>query len=150
MSANPNGIYGPGVNDTSKRLYIGPNFYGVNTIVTWDLDGTVGAGTMCPRIQTTPIHFNNLTYISPGVYEIIFYIDDENTTVAKDLPDFTIYGYLNGKNETEINVHNGIGLLKLDTNDYLSNQTNEIWISAGSLFDEERTFRVIFYYNITN
>lgn len=150
MSANPEGIYAAGVNDTSKRLFLGPNFYGINSIVTWNLEGTVGAGTMCPRIQTTAIHFNNLTYLSPGNYSINFYIDENNTVLASKLPDFKIYAYLNGEHETEINVHNGIGNFKFNTSDYLKNQTNEIWISSGSLFDEERIFRVIFYYNITD
>jgi hypothetical protein len=74
MSANPEGIYGPGQWNESLRLKLDPNWYGTNTLVTWDYDtGVVGYGTMCPRISTTAIKFDNLTCNSPGNYSIVFY-----------------------------------------------------------------------------
>jgi parallel beta-helix repeat protein len=57
MSANPEGIYGPGQWNESLRLKLDPNWYGTNNLVTWDIDtGVVGYGTMCPRISTTAIN----------------------------------------------------------------------------------------------
>lgn len=80
MSANPEGIYGPGQWNESLRLKLDSNWYGTNNLVTWDYDtGVVGYGTMCPRISTTPIKFNNLTFNSPGNYSIVFYKNESVT-----------------------------------------------------------------------
>lgn len=144
MSANPNGIYAPGANDSSKALHIGYNWFGVNRLVTWVQDETVGAGTMCPRIRANAICFTNLTYVSPGKYNVYFL---RNGTLADELPDFRMFVSLNDI-ESTFEVHNGVGTISLDPSVYLTNETNIIKISSGSLNDEERTFKVIFIYEI--
>ena len=64
VSANPNGIYGPGEWNDTLKLQLGPNWYGTNKYTTWGLNQT-GPGTICPRIHTTLIAYN-ITCISPG------------------------------------------------------------------------------------
>ena len=146
MSANPEGIYGPGEWNDSLKLFIGPNWYGTNTLVTWDLNGTVGAGSMCPRIKTTTIVMN-LTYVEPGVYNVDFY---KNGSLAVNLPVFTIYSTFNNiSSDDPVVIVNGSGVLKLDKNSF-NNDYNLIEISAGPLDSEDRIYYVIFNYLIPN
>ena len=150
MSANPEGIYGPGQWNESLRLKIGPNWYGTNNLVTWDYDtGVVGYGTMCPRISTTAIKFDNLTFNSPGNYSIIFYKEGE---VASNLSDFEMFATLNRGTAKEIevqfNVTNGVGTFVLNATNY-NIENNIIEISVGSLIDSTyRTFKITFSYNV--
>ena len=150
MSANPEGIYGPGQWNESLRLKIDPNWYGTNNLVTWDYDtGVVGYGTMCPRISTTAIKFDNLTYNSPGNYSIVFY---KNGEVASNLPEFDMYATLNRATAKEIEINfkvvNGVGTFKFDSANY--NTTNNlIEISVGSLIDSTyRTFKITSKYEV--
>ena len=141
MSANPEGIYGPGEWNDSLKLFIGPNWYGTNHLVTWDLDGTVGAGSMCPRIKTSTI-IMNLTYRETGVYDVNFY---KNGSLAVDLPVFTVYYTFNNINDEPVVIVNGSGLLRLDKNSFNSDY-NLIEISAGPLNSSERIYYVIYNY----
>ena len=143
MSANPEGIYGPGQWNDSLKLFIGPNWYGTNTLVTWDLNGTVGAGSMCPRIKTTTIVMN-LTFVEPGVYNVDFY---KNGSLAVNLPVFTVYSSFNNISDEPVVIVNGSGVLKLDKNSFNSDY-NLIEISAGPLDSEDRIYYVIFNYLI--
>lgn len=149
LSANPEGIYGGGLLNPDERLKLGPNWYGINDLVTWDYDtGVVGYGTMCPRISTTAIRFNNLTYNSPGNYSIVFY---KNGEVASNLSEFDMYATLNRASEKEVEVRfdvvNGVGLFTFDVNNY-EDSGNIIEISIGSLSDSTRTFKATFTYNV--
>lgn len=150
MSANPEGIYGPGQWNESLRLKLDPNWYGTNTIVTWDYDtGVVGYGTMCPRISTTAIKFNDLTYNAPGNYSIVFY---KNGEVASNLPEFDMYATLNRGTAKEIevnfNVVNGVGSFKFNADNY-NDSNNVIEISVGSLLDSTyRTFKITSKYDV--
>ena len=141
MSANPEGIYGPGEWNDDLKLFIGPNWYGTNHLVTWDLDGTVGAGSMCPRIKTSTI-IMNLTYRETGVYDVNFY---KNGSLAVDLPVFTVYYTFNNINDEPVVIVNGSGLLRLDKNSFNSDY-NLIEISAGPLNSSERIYYVIYNY----
>ena len=144
MSANPEGIYGPGEWDDTLKLHIGYNWYGTNHLVTWDLSGTVGAGSMSPRIKTNPITMN-LTYIKPGVYNISFY---KNGSLDINLPVFTIYSTFNNiSNDEPIIIVNGSGILKLDENSFNENY-NFIELSAGPLNSNDRIYYVIYNYII--
>ncbi len=144
MSANPEGIYGPGQWNDSLKLVIGANWYGTNHLVTWDLNGTVGAGTMCPRIKTTPITFN-MTCTKPGTYNVNFY---KNNTLDTNLPTFTLFFTLNiNGTETEIEIINGTGTITFNSSEYKSSD-NIIEVSAGSLKSTERVYYVIEKYNI--
>ena len=142
MSANPEGIYGPGEWNDSLKLFIGPNWYGTNHLVTWDLDGKVGAGSMCPRIKTSTI-IMNLTYREARVYDVKFY---KNGSLAVDLPVFTVYSTFNNVSDDEpVVIVNGSGLLRLDKNSFNSDY-NLIEISAGPLDSSERIYYVIYNY----
>ena len=144
MSANPEGIYGPGQWNDSLKLVIGPNWYGTNHLVTWDLNGTVGAGSMCPRIKTTPITFN-ITIVEPGTYSVNFY---KNGSIASNLPEFTVFFTLNvNGTEKEVNIINGTGTLTFNASDYKSTG-NIIEASAGSLKSNERIYYVISNYTV--
>ncbi len=146
MSANPEGIYGPGQWNDSLKLVIGANWYGTNHLVTWDLNGTVGAGTMCPRIKTTPITFN-ITCTKPGTYNVNFY---KNNTLDTNLPTFTLFFTLNvNGTETEIEITNGTGTITFNPSEYKSSD-NIIEVSAGSLKSTERIYYVIEKYNVPN
>ena len=150
MSANPEGIYGPGQWNESLRLKLDPNWYGTNTLVTWDYDtGVVGYGTMCPRISTTAIKFENLTYNSPGNYSIVFY---KNGEVASNLSEFDMYATLNRGTAKEVevnfNVVNGVGSFVFNSNNY-NDADNVIEISVGSLLDSTyRTFKISSRYEV--
>ena len=150
MSANPEGIYGPGQWNESLRLKLDANWYGTNNLVTWDYDtGVVGYGTMCPRISTTPIKFNNLTFNSPGNYSIVFY---KNESVASNLPEFEMFATLNRGTAKEVEVCfkviNGIGSFKFNSTNY-ELENNKIEISVGSLIDSTyRTFKITSSYDV--
>ena len=150
MSANPEGIYGPGQWNESLRLKLDPNWYGTNTLVTWDYDtGVVGYGTMCPRISTTAIKFDNLTCNSPGNYSIVFY---KNGEVASNLPEFDMYATLNRGTAKEVevnfNVVDGVGTFCFNADNY-NDAGNVIEISVGSLLDSTyRTFKITSKYNV--
>lgn len=150
MSANPEGIYGPGQWNDSLRLKIDPNWYGTNDLVTWDYDtGVVGYGTMCPRISSSPIRFDNLTCNSPGNYSIVFKKYGE---IASNLSEFDMYATLNRgtAKETEVNynVADGVGSFKFNSTNY-NDSGNVIEISVGSLIDSTyRTFKITFRYEV--
>ena len=150
MSANPEGIYGPGQWNESLRLKLDPNWYGTNNLVTWDYDtGVVGYGTMCPRISTTAIKFDNLTFNSPGNYSIVFY---KNGEIASNLAEFDMFATLNRgtAKEIEVNFHvnEGVGTFNFDAA-YFNASNNVIEISVGSLLDSTyRTFKITSTYNV--
>ena len=149
VSANPEGIYGPGEWDDNLKLVLGPNWYGTNTYVTWGENST-GPGTICPRIKTTLITFN-ITYEGNGNYDITFYKDNE---IATNLADLEIYATLNfnstnptKSSEIAIIVQNGVGSFSFNADSY-SSENNLIYISCGSLFDQNRIYQVIDSYNV--
>lgn len=150
MSANPEGIYGPGQYNESLRLKLDSNWYGTNNLVTWDNDtGVVGYGTMCPRISTTAIKFNNLTYNSPANYSIVFY---KNGDVASNLPEFEMYAALNRATSKEVEIKfmvvNGVGTFTFNPDNY-NDEGNVIEISVGSLLQSTyRTFKITSTYNV--
>lgn len=150
MSANPEGIYGPGQWNESLRLKLDPNWYGTNNLVTWDYDtGVVGYGTMCPRISTTAIKFDNLTFNSPGNYSIVFY---KNGEIASNLAEFDMFATLNRgtAKEMEVNfqINNGVGTFNFDAT-HFNDSNNVIEISVGSLLDSTyRTFKITSKYNV--
>ena len=150
MSANPFGIYGPGAEDESLRLKIGPNWYGVNSLRTWDYDtGIVGVGTMCPRIKAEVINFTNIEMLNPGTYKISFYKDGE---LATSLASFDIYATLNRGTDKETEVHfnviNGTGNFSFEKNQF-SDSDNKIEISVGSLINiVDRLYTVVYTYNV--
>jgi parallel beta-helix repeat protein len=148
ISANPGGIYGPGEFNNSLRLKLGSNWYGTNEYLTWSENGTQGAGTICPRINTTLIIFN-ISYIDNGKYKVSFY---NNGKVDKLLPEFKMYftlNYLTNKQiEKIITIKNGEGILEFKKDDYSEN--NIVEGSCGSLNDINRIYHVIFKYIIPN
>ena len=152
MSANPMGIYGPGEFNPELRLKIGPNWYGTNSLRTWDEEsGTVGVGTMCPRIQTTTIRFNVSEGESPGTYQINFYKDGE---LATNLATFDMYATINYGSDKQTEVHfdviEGTATFSFDKENYLENENN-IKFSVGSLINVSfRTYDVILTYNVTD
>ena len=145
MSANPEGIY-----TIYNKLNIDANWYGANRVTTWDNDtGNVGYGTMCPRINTTEIKFNNLTFNSPGNYSVVFYKNGEQ---ASDLSKFDLYATLNRGTDNEIevvfDVINGVGTFTFDTSHYVADN-NKIEISVGSLlYSTSRVFKVTYEYTV--
>ena len=150
MSANPNGIYGAGQWDEELRLKLDANWYGVNSLRTWDYEsGIVGVGTMCPRIKTTTIKFETIETESPGNYKINFY---KNGELATNLASFDIYATLNRNTDKKTEVHfyviNGTGTFSFDKADYLDSG-NTIEISVGSLINViDRIYTVVYTYNI--
>ena len=147
LSANPEGIYGGGLLDPTKKLQLEPNWYGTNNLVTWDNDaGVVGYGTMCPRINTTNIEFN-MTYNSPGNYAIKFY---KNGIIDSNLPVFDMFATLNNNVEVNFNVVDGVGTFTFDSSNF-NVENNVIDISIGSLIDStSRVFKVTYSYNVPN
>ena len=134
LSANPMGIYGNGLYDPNDKLQLDSNWYGTNSLVTWDNDtGIVGYGTMCPRINTTGIGFN-VTRSAAG-YEVVFYKYGE---VASNLPKFDIYAALNRGTDKEIeivfDVIEGVGTFDFDDANYFG-ENDIIEISIGPLTD---------------
>ena len=150
MSANPFGIYGPGAEDESLRLKIGPNWYGVNSLRTWDNDtGITGVGTMCPRIKTSEIKFDTLEGDTPGTYIINLKKEGELDT---SLASFDMYATLNYGTEKQTEVHfyvvNGTGQFSFDKANYIDGD-NTIKISVGSLINPDfRLYDVIYTYEI--
>ncbi len=144
VSANPNGIYGPGEWNDTLKLQLGPNWYGTNKYTTWGLNQT-GPGTICPRIHTTLIPYN-ITCISPGKYEVTFY---NNGSIASKLPDLTTYFVLNyntAKEEVvEVVAHQGKATFEFSAKNY--NATDNI-IEGFSVFDPNRPKSVIYTYNV--
>ncbi len=144
VSANPNGIYGPGEWNASLKLQLGPNWYGTNKYTTWGENNT-GPGTICPRIHTTLIPYN-ITCICAGKYEVTFY---NNGSIASELPDLTTYFVLNyytDKQEVvEVLVHQGQATFEFSAENY--NATNNI-IEGFSVFEEDRPKSVIYTYNV--
>lgn len=149
MSANPYGIYGPGQWDESLRLKIGPNWYGVNSLRTWDNDtGITGVGTMCPRIKTSEIKFDTIEYDS-GSYIINFKKEGELDTL---LPTFDMYATLNFGTENQTEIHfeviDGTGRFSFDKSSYID-ADNNIKISVGSLINPDfRLYDVIYTYEV--
>ena len=150
MSANPFGIYGPGQWDENLRLKIGPNWYGVNSLRTWDNDtGITGVGTMCPRIKTSEIKFETLESDTPGTYKINFKKDGELDT---GLAIFDMYATLNFGTDKQTEVHfyviNGTGQFSFDKENYIDGENN-IKISVGSLINIDfRLYEVIYTYEV--
>ncbi len=144
VSANPNGIYGPGEWNDSLKLQLGSNWYGTNKYTTWGENNT-GPGTICPRIQTTLIPYN-ITCISAGKYQVTFY---NNGSIASNLSDLTTYFVLNyytDKQEVvEVLVHQGKATFEFKTENY--NATNNI-IEGFSVFEPDRPKSVIYTYNV--
>lgn len=148
VSANPNGIYGPGQWNESLKLKLGANWWGMNSITTWDLEnGTIGPGTICPRVSTSAIYFINITCTNPGNYTIKFY---NNGTLATELPNFTMYFTFNmNKTEKVVNIVNGVGTVSFEKEYYESNN-NTIEISTGTLINPDRIYKVLYTYTIPN
>ena len=144
VSANPNGIYGPGEWNDTLKLELGPNWYGTNRYTTWGLNQT-GPGTICPRIHTTLIPYN-ISCISPGKYEVTFY---NNGSIASKLPDLTTYFVLNYNTDkeevVEVVVHQGKATFEFSTKNYDS--SNNI-IEGFSVFDPNRPKTAIYTYNV--
>ncbi|MDL2246110.1 right-handed parallel beta-helix repeat-containing protein [Methanobrevibacter sp. OttesenSCG-928-K11] len=149
VSANPAGIYGPGATNNTLRLFLGANWYGENKYVIWGENGTRGAGTICPRINTTLITFE-ISLIEAGTYQVTFFNNEEIATL---LPEFKTYFTLNYNTdlecEKEITITNGVGILTFDKECYNKTE-NIIEGTSGSLYDKDRTFRFIFTYNVPN
>ena len=149
MSANPGGIYGAGQWDDDLKLVIGPNWFGANSLRTWDYDtGIVGVGTMCPRIKATTIRFYTIEY-NNGLYTVNFY---KNDVLATNLATFDIYATLNRgtDNETEAHfwVENGTGYFSFDSSNYVDTN-NTIEISIGSLINVvDRIYPVFYRYDV--
>ena len=149
MSANPFGIYGPGEWDDNAKLKIAPNWYGVNALQTWNNEtGIVGIGTMCPRIKTSEIKFDEIVVKAPESYSITFTKDGE---IASNLPEFDLYATLNrgSENELEVNfkVVKGVGEFSFDTAKF-KYSSNVIEISVGSLNSSDRVFKSFFTYAV--
>ena len=140
LSANPNGIYQYGLENETKRLQLGANWYGKTVRVTWDNERNItGYGTMCPRINTTYISISDIQVNSPNNYSVTFY---KNDAVADKLPVFEMYATLNNNVEIKFNVVGGIGNFSFNLEDFIDG-VNTIKISIGSLNDEYRTFEVL-------
>ena len=152
LSANPGGIYAAGAVNDSEKLCLDANWYGTNSILTWDNDtGIVGYGTMCPRIKTYEIKLSECNYISPGTYSVSFTKDGKLDT---NLPRFDIYAILNREtnNACEINfdVINGVGQFSFNVSDFKSD-SNIIEFSVISINDDSnRLYKVFYTYNVSN
>lgn len=149
MSANPAGRYGPGEWDDDAKLHIDPNWYGVNQLRTWDNEtGIVGIGTMCPRIKTSEIKFNEIVCQSPGKYSVTFY---KNNETASNLPEFNLFATLNrgtsNEEEVEFIITDGVGAFAFDSAKF-NKGNNVIEISVGSFNDEDRTYKAFYTYNV--
>ncbi len=150
LSANPGGIYGPGVNNDSAKLHVGANWYGTNSLVTWDIEtGIVGFGTMCPRIKTSEIKFNEINCTGNGSYEVKFYNNDE---LASGLPKFNLYATLNRGSDKEVevnfNVIDGVGRFTFNHEDF-NLTSNTIEVSIGSLINKtDRIYKAFYDYEV--
>ncbi len=150
LSANPFGIYGGGLYNDSQKLHLDANWYGTNSLVTWDNDtGVVGYGTMCPRIKTYEIKFDEVTSTSPGTFKIEFKKDG---VLDDKLPVFDMYAVLNRgtQNEVEIqfNVTEGIGEFSFSGEQFITGETNIIDIAILSLNDHARLYKVCYTYEV--
>ena len=150
LSANPEGIYGGGLYNDSQKLQLDANWYGTNTLKTWDYDtGVVGYGTMCPRINTSEIKFNEVTSQGNGKYSIIFY---KNGEIASNLPEFDLYVTLNRGTSKAVEVNfastNGVAEFSFDASDFDSTK-NTIEISIGSLLNStSRVFKSLYSFEV--
>ena len=147
MSANPAGRYGPGEWDDDAKLHIDANWYGVNKLRTWDNEtGIVGIGTMCPRIKTSEIKFDEIESQGQGKYEVTFKKDNKT---ASNLPEFNLFATLNRgtthEAEVEFIITDGVGTFGFDA-DKFGESKNIIEISVGSLHDDDRTYKAFYTY----
>ena len=144
VSANPNGIYGPGEWNDTLKLHLGANWYGTNKYTKWGENNT-GPGTICPRINTTLITYN-ISCISAGKYEATFY---NNGSLANKLPDLTTYFVLNYKTDKEevvkVVANQGKATFEFSAKNYY--QTKNI-IEGFSVFDSNRPKSVIYTYDV--
>lgn len=149
LSANPAGIYGAGEKNASARLQLEANWYGINSIITWnDENGTVGYGTMCPRINTSAIKFNNITFDGEN-YTIEFY---KNDVLVSNLPTFDLFATLNWETdhavEVNFNVVNGVGTFKFNESDY-DETKNTVSITVATLVEStSRVPRIISVFEV--
>ena len=150
LSANPEGIYGGGLFNPEERLKLDANWYGTNSLKTWDYDtGVVGYGTMCPRINTTAISFKEIVCTTPGSYNVTFY---KNGEMASNLPTFDLYATLNRGTDKEVevifDVVGGVGSFSFNSQNYYPNN-NTIEISIGSLiYSTSRVFKPTYSYEV--
>ncbi len=144
ISANPNGIYGPGEWNDTLKLHLGANWYGTNTYTKWG-ENTTGPGTICPRINTTLIGYN-ISYISAGKYEVTFY---NNGSLANELPDLTTYFVLNYKTDKEevlkVVAHKGKATIEFSAKNYYQTKNT---INGFSLFDPGIPKKIIYTYDV--
>ena len=150
LSANPEGIYGGGLLNPEERLKLDANWYGTNSLKTWDNDaGVVGYGTMCPRINTTAIYFDKIVCITPGSYNVTFY---KNGEMASNLAKFNLYATLNRGTDKQVevifDVVGGVGSFSFNSKNYNPNN-NTIEISIGSLiYSTSRVFKPTYSYDV--
>ena len=150
LSANPEGIYGGGLLNPEERLKLDANWYGTNSLKTWDNDtGVVGYGTMCPRINTTAIYFDKIVCTTPGSYNVTFYKNGEMTS---NLAKFNLYATLNRGTDKQVevifDVVGGVGSFSFNSKNYNPNN-NTIEISIGSLiYSTSRVFKPTYSYDV--
>lgn len=150
LSANPEGIYGGGLLNPEERLKLDANWYGTNSLKTWDNDtGVVGYGTMCPRINTTAIYFDKIVCTTPGSYNVTFY---KNGEMASNLAKFNLYATLNRGTDKQVevifDVVGGVGSFSFNSKNYNPNN-NTIEISIGSLiYSTSRVFKPTYSYDV--
>ena len=150
LSANPEGIYGGGLFNPEERLKLDANWYGTNSLKTWDYDtGVVGYGTMCPRINTTAIYFKEIVCTTPGSYNVTFY---KNGEMASNLATFNLHATLNRGTEKQVevifDVVGGVGSFSFNSQNYKPNN-NTIEISIGSLiYSTSRVFKPTYSYDV--
>jgi nitrous oxidase accessory protein NosD len=150
LSANPEGIYGGGLFNPEERLKLDANWYGTNSLKTWDYDtGVVGYGTMCPRINTTAIYFKEIVCTTPGSYNVTFY---KNGEMASNLATFNLHATLNRGTEKQVEVIfdivGGVGSFSFNSQNYKPNN-NTIEISIGSLiYSTSRVFKPTYSYDV--
>ena len=150
LSANPEGIYGGGLFNPEERLKLDANWYGTNSLKTWDNDtGVVGYGTMCPRINTTAIYFNEIVCTTPGSYNVTFY---KNGEMASNLSTFNLHAVLNRGTDKQaeviFDVVGGVGSFSFNSQNYKPNN-NTIEISIGSLiYSTSRVFKPTYSYDV--
>ena len=150
LSAKPEGIYGGGLLNPEERLKLDANWYGTNSLKTWDNDtGVVGYGTMCPRINTTAIYFDKIVCTTPGSYNVTFY---KNGELASNLAKFNLYATLNRGTDKQVevifDVVGGVGSFSFNSKNYNPNN-NTIEISIGSLiYSTSRVFKPTYSYDV--
>ena len=143
-----NAIYG--LFNPEERLKLDANWYGTNSLKTWDNDtGVVGYGTMCPRINTTAIYFNEIVCTTPGSYNVTFY---KNGEMASNLSTFNLHAVLNRGTDKQaeviFDVVGGVGSFSFNSQNYKPNN-NTIEISIGSLiYSTSRVFKPTYSYDV--